>query len=766
MRTSPTNRLIEHLVLSMQPPPDGMDIGDGALLSRFVEHHEEAAFAALVHRHGPMVWGVCRRLLNRHDAEDAFQATFLVLARKASSIRSRETAGNWLYGVAHQTALHARRTAARRRAKEVQVTTMPDTEAVKPDPWADLQPLLDEELSRLPDIYRTVIVLCDLEGRTRKEVAFRLGVPEGTVAGRIARARTLLARRLTQRGVVLSGGALAAVLSQQGASAGVPNSVVASTIKAARLVAAGTAAGSQSVSVKVATLTEGVMKTMLFNKLKAATAVALTLGFVATGAMLLINRTAAGQVSKKPTAEKSVTPVPTQKKEEEAFTAWGKEVGGLQAGLGFLPGEHRVHYHGETVSLVVRVRNVGKVPVKFQYTSAYFSDIPPVVTAGDGKPLTIKSLAHVGKARLCLVDLEPGKEVDLHACRLELRPASASGSNSYWTLYGTGKFDIRWDSLTVEPDSVLIPLRTGKLELEVRPEPPPAAPAKGGAGPSEQKTNENLTPRKTNDPKAIGIIERAIKSHGGADALNKYTGGWSKTTSKATAADSDILITSETTFQYPDKYRTAIRIDIKPPANGIEVKGGPAGVQSSEIVQVFDGRKAKKTLNGAACELNEEEKAQLQSGFVLLNARRLTPLLDDRQYTLKAEQDVGDEQVVEVTANPLQIGRMPFSFFLGGKQGDDVKALDFPAKGVDAVRMFFDKKTGLLAKISHRAIDPSADDRKESTIDMLFADYKDVQGVKVPMKQLTRFNGKEMSTMTVIEAKMLEAVDPTTFHVK
>ncbi len=139
---------------------------------------------------------MCRRLLNPHDAEDAFQATFLVLARKAASIRSRETAGNWLYGVAHQTALHARRTAARRRAKEVQVTTMPDTEAVEPGQWADLQPLLDEELSCLPDIYRTVIVLCDLEGRTRKEVAFRLGVPEGTVAGRISRARTLLARRL------------------------------------------------------------------------------------------------------------------------------------------------------------------------------------------------------------------------------------------------------------------------------------------------------------------------------------------------------------------------------------------------------------------------------------------------------------------------------------------------------------------------------------------------------------------------------------------
>ena len=277
-------------------------------LGRFVERHDEAAFAALVHRHGPMVWGVCRRLLNQHDAEDAFQATFLVLARKAASIRSRETVGNWLYGVAHQTALQARRTAARRRAKEVQVTTMPDTEAVEPDPWADLQPLLDEELSRLPDIYRAVIVLCDLEGQTRKEVARRLGVPEGTVAGRLARARTLLAKRLTRRGVALSGGALAAVLTQQAASAGVPNIGGGVHDQGRKPRCGGTGGGTGAVSVKVAALTEGVMKAMLFNKLKAAIAVVLMLGFVATGATLFTYRTAAGQDDKKPAAEKPVEP--------------------------------------------------------------------------------------------------------------------------------------------------------------------------------------------------------------------------------------------------------------------------------------------------------------------------------------------------------------------------------------------------------------------------------------------------------------------------
>src|SRR3954452_11875347 len=197
---------------------------DGELLGRFVERRDEAALAALVHRHGPMVWGVCRRLLGHHDAEDAFQAAFVVLVRKAASIAQREAVGNWLYGVAHQTALQARRSAARRRGREVQVTEMPDAEAPQ-ERWADLQPLLDEELSRLPDHYRTVIVLSDLEGRTRREVAAQLGCPEGTVASRLVRARAMLAKRLTQRGVILSGGALATVLFQNAASASVPASL-------------------------------------------------------------------------------------------------------------------------------------------------------------------------------------------------------------------------------------------------------------------------------------------------------------------------------------------------------------------------------------------------------------------------------------------------------------------------------------------------------------------------------------------------------------
>ncbi|HEV3117951.1 MAG TPA: sigma-70 family RNA polymerase sigma factor, partial [Gemmataceae bacterium] len=305
MRTSPINKVIEHLRRAVLLP-DGAGLGDGELLGSFIECHDETALTALVKRHGPMVWCVCRRLLSHHDAEDAFQATFLVLVRKAASVVPRDMVGNWLYGVAHQTALLAQRTAARRRAREVQVTEMPDIKAVQQDQWPELRPLLDEELSRLPEIYRAVIVLCDLEGRSRKETARQIGVPEGTVAGRLARARALLAKRLLQRGVTLSCGALAAILLQNVVSAASPASVVSKTIKVASLLAAGQAAGA--ISVKVAALTEGVLKAMLVSNLKTATAALLVVVALVCGAATgMICRTQAGEPQKaeKPAEQKA-----------------------------------------------------------------------------------------------------------------------------------------------------------------------------------------------------------------------------------------------------------------------------------------------------------------------------------------------------------------------------------------------------------------------------------------------------------------------------
>jgi RNA polymerase sigma factor (sigma-70 family) len=149
-------------------PREGADLSDGQLLECYIRSREESAFAALVRRHGPMVWGVCRRILRGHqDVEDAFQATFLVLVRKAASVVPRDVVAHWLYGVARQTALNARAAASRRSAREKQGTAMPEPAIEQQRLWDDVQPLLDQELGRLPAKYRAVIVLCDLEGKTR-----------------------------------------------------------------------------------------------------------------------------------------------------------------------------------------------------------------------------------------------------------------------------------------------------------------------------------------------------------------------------------------------------------------------------------------------------------------------------------------------------------------------------------------------------------------------------------------------------------------------
>src|SRR5262245_4853979 len=210
---------------------DGAGLSDGQLLECFLARRDDAAFEALVRRHGAMVLGVCRRVLgDAHEAEDAFQATFLVLVRKAASVVPRGRVGNWLYGVAYRTALEARTAAARRRARESQAVRRIET--ADPVPAGDFWALLDEELCRLPDRYRAVVVLCDLEGRTRKEAAHQLGWSEGTLSGRLARARALLAQRLTRRGVT-PGVLLAAALTPGGASAAVPATLFATTVQIA-----------------------------------------------------------------------------------------------------------------------------------------------------------------------------------------------------------------------------------------------------------------------------------------------------------------------------------------------------------------------------------------------------------------------------------------------------------------------------------------------------------------------------------------------------
>jgi RNA polymerase sigma factor (sigma-70 family) len=265
MTTKHLRKALQHFqqVLS---PPGGSALTDGQLLARFVANRDEAAFAVLVRRHGLLVFGVCRRVL-RHtqDAEDAFQAAFLILARKAGSVRQYKSVGGWLYRVAYHTALQAKADNDRRRAREKQVEEMPQLSDYGNQP-PDWLPLLDRELSLLPERYRDPLVLCHLQGRARKEVARQLGIPEGTLSSRLATARKMLARRLSRRGLALSGGALAAALSE-GIVSAVPTPLVSATAKVATLVSAGE---FSAVSTSVGVLMKGAIQTMLWAKLKLA----------------------------------------------------------------------------------------------------------------------------------------------------------------------------------------------------------------------------------------------------------------------------------------------------------------------------------------------------------------------------------------------------------------------------------------------------------------------------------------------------------------
>jgi RNA polymerase sigma factor (sigma-70 family) len=236
---------------SILVPRDAAQPTDGQLLQRFAAKQDEAAFAILVRRHGTMVLGVCRRVLdNEHDAEDAFQATFLVLARQAQSIRKLESVGSWLYGVAYRISLRARSDAARRRALEEQARTMPEQDPFVEAAWRELRPVLDEEVDRLPAKYRAPIILCYLEGKTNTEAARELGWTKGTVSGRLARARELLRTRLARRGVTVAPALLLLLLSRESLTISVSSTLVAAAVAAAQFGKAGAAVTAGVVSTR------------------------------------------------------------------------------------------------------------------------------------------------------------------------------------------------------------------------------------------------------------------------------------------------------------------------------------------------------------------------------------------------------------------------------------------------------------------------------------------------------------------------------------
>jgi RNA polymerase sigma factor (sigma-70 family) len=257
---------------------EAADLTDEVLLERYTSHRDEAAFAVLVRRHGPLVLGTCRRLLqHEQDAEDAFQAVLCVLARRARSIHHRAALGVWLHAVAYRIACKAR---AGRQRQPVSAVPLPDVPVAERSPewlWGEIRAVLDEEVDRLPEKYRQAFTLCYLEHRTTEQAAAQLGCPQGTILSRLARARERLRSRLTRRGLALSAAALTAALASQASPPAVRAELASAAVQTALHYAS-----SQPPATGVARLADG------FLKAQARARLTITLGLVAAVAALIL----------------------------------------------------------------------------------------------------------------------------------------------------------------------------------------------------------------------------------------------------------------------------------------------------------------------------------------------------------------------------------------------------------------------------------------------------------------------------------------------
>lgn len=276
-----------------------VDLPDRELLERFANRRDEAAYTALVRRHGPMVLRLCVRVLqNEQDAEDAFQATFLVLIRRAASLRPQESVAGWLYSVAYRIAQKLRIDAARRRKYEGRAARAPVVDSLGQITLREAHEVLDQELARLPDKLRVPLVLCYLEGLTRDEAAHQLGLPPSTLKSRLEQARERLRMRLASRGLAFAGALVASIFSERTVSAVLPAVLLDSTVETAIMVAAGGTTASV-VPAHIAALAEGVAKAMFMTKLKIATT-AVLFALVGLGTVVgVAHVTAAGPRPKK-----------------------------------------------------------------------------------------------------------------------------------------------------------------------------------------------------------------------------------------------------------------------------------------------------------------------------------------------------------------------------------------------------------------------------------------------------------------------------------
>jgi RNA polymerase sigma factor (sigma-70 family) len=306
---------------------------DGPLLSRFLAHHEEGAFAAILRRYGALVWSVCvRRLGESAEAEDAFQACFLALVQKPPGLHTPRGLGPWLYSVACRTAARAlgqRQRQARREKPLPELLAGPCSTEPAEQAWQQLQPVIDEEVNRLPEKYRQPVLLCYLQGLTSAEAALRLGCRQGTIFSRLSRARAILRPRLLRRGIEVSAGMLAALLAGNASAQALPaQELLESTTRFARALAVGT--GGPALSTSLATLLQGAVNSMSVGKTKLVVAALVILVLSGAAIGFLAHRTGAEPPPADALAQGSSATPSTKEAREPASPAPASDVSQAQ----------------------------------------------------------------------------------------------------------------------------------------------------------------------------------------------------------------------------------------------------------------------------------------------------------------------------------------------------------------------------------------------------------------------------------------------------
>ena len=403
---------------------------DAWLVHQFASRHDEAAFAELMRRFGPLVFGVCRRVLgNEHDAEDAFQATFLVLARRPGAVRQRASVGSWLYGVAYRVARNARRGKARRNVAESRARKCQSEDRTPERVWHDLQRLFDQEVDRLPEPYRTPFVLAHLGGKTNAEIAAVLQCPVGTVESRLTRARERLVAGLSRRGLFLTTGLLATVLGQHAAGTGVPPGLADATRQAALSFAGIKPPGPGAPSARVVGLAQAFLRSVFLAKLRVGALLGLVVVIVTAAVLILTSRLS------DPRGGPGVpTPVPLPGQDGDRLAAdmaelqgsWDVEAWAM--GDQLLPGRYRMIFSGSKAELMSRDENIPAKQLTFHIDPTADPKRIDVTLPEGGTALGIYRLA--GEQLMICYDLDtvsrprdfepkPGRRVMFYTLRRE-----------------------------------------------------------------------------------------------------------------------------------------------------------------------------------------------------------------------------------------------------------------------------------------------------------------------------------------------------------